>query len=40
MSVINKVNAGNYHVNNLENLIINEVSSGCISFVDGGVINF
>lgn len=40
MSVINKVNAGNYHVNNLENLIINEVSSGYNSFVDGGVINF
>jgi hypothetical protein len=40
MSVINKVNAGNYHVNNLENLIINEVSSGYNSLVDGGVINF
>lgn len=40
MSVINKVNAGNYHVNNLENLIINEVSFGYNSLVDGGVINF
>lgn len=40
MSVINNVNAGNYQVNNLENLIINEVYSGCYSFIDGGIINF
>lgn len=34
MSVINKNSTGIYHVNNLENLIINEDSSGNNSFVD------